>query len=555
MTIDLHTLKCEECGSSALRRIAPNQYQCEHCGSVSIVEDDVSQRLDQVLEQVKNAAGERLAAEQRVRQQQAMRYVALGAGALVAFVVLTLVVSTFVGSRGGAGVASLADRPIPAAGLRLDEARQVLVGSGASARPKLLVVAHNTTGEVLDRPTVVATYYDGADKLGSRSESLPVDLLGPNEAAPVLLDLPDGDRSISRQELGVERLSRPSRSVAGPRLAFARVRLVQQKGSDVRLVGRLVNTRQDATLAAAQVLVTLYDGNGALIGFGRAYAHADALKPGERTTLEVNIDRFGGKTPIAAWSYRIGYDVASEGGGRTSVVGPDRDIRTAGPPETLNPALAFSTEDLLADDSERFDMQQLELLPLIPGMNTIRQRTYMSELVNHSKDQIAVAPAAAVARFDGHTLDGTTAVEGPAYLYPGERFPVQIDPDQADNISQTRIEWKPARRAALPGPRQALQVKVDSSRAEMGSVLLNFTQRFAYKAVLVKGSVLNPGTGIVRKARIWVSLRDRDGRLTGFKRVENLPAIGPGESVPFEARIEQQGRDFATVEAVYQSTE
>jgi len=111
------------------------------------------------------------------------------------------------------------------------------------------------------------------------------------------------------------------------------------------------------------------------------------------------------------------------------------------------------------------------------------------------------------------------------------------------------------RRAALPGPRTPLEVTIDSTRATTGSVLLNFSQRFAYKAVDIKGSVKNPGTGIVRKARVWVSLRDREGRLTGFKMVENLPAIAPGESAPFEVSVEQQARDFATVETVYQSTE
>ena len=142
-----------------------------------------------------------------------------------------------------------------------------------------------------------------------------------------------------------------------------------------------------------------------------------------------------------------------------------------------------------------------------------------------------------------------------AYLYPGERLPVQVDPNRADRITQTRVEWKPMRRAALPGPRVPLDVKVDSTKAEIGSVLLNFSQRFSYKAVSVKGSVRNPGTSIVRKTRLWVSLRDKGGQLTGFKQVENLPAIAPGDSVPFEVRIEQQGRDFASVDTLYQTRE
>jgi hypothetical protein len=35
--------------------------------------------------------------------------------------------------------------------------------------------------------------------------------------------------------------------------------------------------------------------------------------------------------------------------------------------------------------------------------------------------------------------------------------------------------------------------------------------------------------------------------------VENLPAIAPGESVPFEVKVDQKGRDFATVSTLYQT--
>lgn len=554
MTINHQTLRCAECGSSALKRTGLNQYVCEHCGSVSVVEDDISERLDRVLDQVKDAAGERLAAEQRVRQQQTLRLAGLIVGGLVLFMLLVVVVSSFVGSR-GSRPSAVVEMPIPVDQLRLGEVREVLVGRGSNARPKLLVVARNETGKVLDRPSIEAVFHDGENKLGSKSESLPLDVLMPGETAPVLLDLPSGDKRATRHELRVERLSEPYRAIDGPPLSFARARLVQQGPNDLRLVGRVVNTRKDATIAGVNALVTLYDDRGAVIGFGRGYVQATELKPGERATMGASVEQFGGgTTPIAAWDYRIGYSLQDKDGGRTAVRSAERVIRTAGGPESFNPDLPMSTEDLLAEDSERFDLAQLELLPLVPGLNTIRQRTYMSELVNRSKDTIAIAPAAVISMFDGNTADGTTKF-ALAYLYPGERFPLQVDPNRADRITQTRVEWKPMRKAALPGPRLPLEVTVDGTRATTGSVLLNFSQRFVYKAVEVKGSVRNPGTAIVRKARVWVSLRDDKGQLTGIKLVENLPAIAPGESVPFEARVEQQGRDFASVSTFYQSTE
>lgn len=556
MSINLQTLKCAECGSGVLRGSGLNQYVCAHCGSVSVVEDDVSERLDRVLEQVKDAAAERLSNEQSARSAQQLRIMAIAVGAFVVLGVATAVVSALLSKRaqGARGpVAAAIDRTIPVDGLKLVDARQVLVGSGSSARPKLFVMARNETGKVLDAPRIEAVFYDGDNRLGNRTESLPVGLLLPGESSPLLIDLPS-DKTPTRQTLQAQRLSAPHRTVEGPKLAFSRVRLVQQK-DDVRLVGRLVNTLPDATLAGAQVLATLYDDAGTVIGLGRGYMQATAIKPGERSAVEVRLDRFGGSAPIAAWDYRIDHSLDAVGGGRTAVITTDRVVRTASAPESFNPELRMSTDDLLADDSERFDLAQLELLPLIPGLSTIRQRTYMTELVNRSQDMIAVTPAAVISRFDGNQLDGTTRLDGVAYLYPGERLPVQVDPNRADRITQTRVEWKPMRRAALPGPRVPLEVKVDGTKAEIGSVLLNFSQRFSYKAVSVKGSVRNPGTAIVRKTRLWVSLRDKGGQLTGFKLVENLPAIAPGDSVPFEVRIEQQGRDFVSVDTLYQSTE
>lgn len=561
MSINLQTLKCAECGSGVLRGSGLNQYVCAHCGSVSVVEDDVSERLDRVLEQVKDEAARRLASDEAQRRGGARHARVVGiviAGMAITGLITVLVMkqafrNVRASSERPAAYAASPDRTIPIEGLKLDAPRQVLVGSGSSARPKLFVMARNETGKVLDAPRIEAVFYDGDNRLGNRTESLPVGLLLPGESAPLLIDLP-GDKTPTRQTLQAQRLSAPHRTVEGPKLAFSRVRLVQQK-DDVRLVGRLVNTLPDATVGGVQVLATLYDDAGTVIGLGRGYMQATAIKPGERSAVEVRLDRFGGSAPIAAWDYRIDHSLDAVGGGRTAVITTDRVIRTASAPESFNPELRMSTEDLLADDSERFDLAQLELLPLIPGLSTIRQRTYMTELVNRSKDTIAVTPAAVISRFDGNQLDGTTRLDGVAYLYPGERLPVQVDPNRADRITQTRVEWKPMRRAALPGPRVPLEVKVDGTKAEIGSVLLNFSQRFSYKAVSVKGSVRNPGTAIVRKTRLWVSLRDKGGQLTGFKLVEDLPAIAPGDSVPFEVRIEQQGRDFASVDTLYQTAE
>ena len=556
MTIDLQTLKCGECGSSVLKRTGLNEFTCQHCGSVTLVEDDISDRLDRVLDQVKDAAARRLADEQAARQKVAMRTAGFAVAAVVGITLLVTVVQMFTRkdtSDGGrrAAVASVVDRNIPTDGLKLGEPRQVLVGSGSSARPKLLVVARNETGKPLERASVKATYYDGETRLEERSESLPISVLEPGESAPLLIDLPSG-KNVTRQELQVQRLSAPYRSADGPRLAFSRLRLVQQ-GDRVRLVGRVVNERKDAAIGGVEALATLYDDAGNVIGFGRGYAQGNDIPPGGRSAIDIDLARFGRAAQVAAWDYRIAYSTIESGGSRSAVRSADRVIRTVGAPEVFHADLRLSTEDLLADDSERFDTKDLELLPLVAGRSNIQRPLFLTELVNRSKEAVVIAPGGVISRFGGSKADGATAIQGLAYLYPGERLPILLEPRDVDRITQTRVEWKPMRRAALPGPRTPLEVQVTGTKAETGSVLLNFSQRFLYKSVQVTGKVSNPGTTIVGKVRLWVSLRDRDGQLSGFKLVDNLPAIAPGESVPFQVNVEQNGRDFASVGTLYQT--
>ena len=560
MTINLQTLKCGECGSGGLQRSGRNQYTCAHCGSVSIVEDDVSDRLERVLEQVKDEAGRRLAAEHSARSRKVVQSMAIAGAAVVVLAMVVLGVTTVLADRkppAGASrpsVASTLPRTIPSDGLKLDATRHVLVGSGSSARPKLLVMARNETGTALERPSIKAIFYEGESRIGERSESLPISTLAPGETAPVLIDLPS-DKTVTRQELQVAALAAPYRAAEGPRLQFTRVRLVQQEG-DVRLVGRLVNARKDAmALTGVEVLVTLYDDAGAVIGFGRGFSQASDIKPGERSAAEVRVERLGNRqVPVAAWDYRIDYNLTDgEQQGRTRVLSSNRVIRTAGAPESFHPSLRLGSEDLLAEDAERFNLAQIELLPLVPARGITQRPVYLAEVVNRSTDAIAMSPGAVVSHFDGNRPDGTTAVAGPAYLYPGERFPVLLEPRDSDRISSTRIEWKPMRRTAMPGPRVPLRVRIEDTRAATSSVLVNFSRRYVYKYVDVSGTVTNPGATIVRKSKLWVSLRDREGKLAGFTLLDNLPAIAPGESVPFQAKVDQLGRDFASVETLYQS--
>lgn len=87
-----------------------------------------------------------------------------------------------------------------------------------------------------------------------------------------------------------------------------------------------------------------------------------------------------------------------------------------------------------------------------------------------------------------------------------ERFPVLFELRQSNRITTTQVEWKPAmRRAPLPGPRLPPEIVV----SDTSSVLVNSSHRFTYRFARVVGSVKNPGSTIVRKARLWVCVTAR----------------------------------------------
>ncbi len=102
----------------------------------------------------------------------------------------------------------------------------------------------------------------------------------------------------------------------------------------------------------------------------------------------MRIERFGSRqVPIAAWDYRIDYSLSDgEQQGRTRVLSSNRVIRTAGAPETFHASLRLGSEDLLADEAERFDLTQIELLPLVPARNTTQRPVYLAEVVNRSSE-------------------------------------------------------------------------------------------------------------------------------------------------------------------------
>ena len=155
--------------------------------------------------------------------------------------------------------------------------------------------------------------------------------------------------------------------------------------------------------------------------------------------------------------------------------------------------------------------------------------------------------------FDGsQPLELRQSWELPAYLYPGERVPVELVGRDFARYTEVKTDWTPAKRAELPGPRPKLAVTVENTEAAVGTGTLNFSYRFRYKYVVVHGRVRNDDQAAVKKVKVWISLYDAQDQLTGARSEElRLPRLAPGDSAPFQLDVKQYGANFKRVALVY----
>lgn len=212
----------------------------------------------------------------------------------------------------------------------------------------------------------------------------------------------------------------------------------------------------------------------------------------------------------------------------------------------------LSTEELLDPGFALFDPAALKLSAPRRLLDEIERPVLYAELINTSKEYVMLAPKAEITVYDGsRALDLRQSWSLPARLYPGERVPVALT-GRVERYTEVKTDWLPAKRAALPGPRPQLAVTVENTEAAVGTGTLNFTYRYRYKYVTVHGRVRNDSAAEVENVKLWVSLYDAQGQLTGATfQTPRVSRLKPGESAPFQAHVKQHGANFARVEIVY----
>ncbi len=282
-TINTVTLTCSTCGSAQFIKLDTNEYQCSHCQAVTLVEDNVAQRLEKILRGM----------------QQPAPAAKLQPGAIVAIVLVVLaailVPLTFnLGSSTRAPYRPPVIPPLDASLVKLTDVQEMRVRN----RNQLVMVMRNETGEKIDSPRVTATFYQGELTLSSASGSPLARTLQPGEYTPVVIALPETPYTRYTLEPSV-----PSRARGTAlKIAADKVQLVRNDGA-YRLVGLL---RNQATTASnsTQVTVMLYGEDGKLIGTGTGYGSANSLLPGAVTSFDVRCDMLS-EGKVGSYDYMV----------------------------------------------------------------------------------------------------------------------------------------------------------------------------------------------------------------------------------------------------------
>ncbi|MNK13259.1 hypothetical protein D3C87_313440 [compost metagenome] len=283
-TINTVTLTCSACGSGQFTKLDANEYRCNHCHAVTLVEDNVAQRLEKLLRNIQAP---------RHPPVKPAALVAIGL-AVAAAIVIPLAGSLMSSSRGAAPSRPAAAAPIDASLVKLTDIQEIKT----RGRTQLVMIMRNETGRKIDVPRVTASFFQDELSLSSASGSAPARSLQPGEYTYLTISAPD--KAYTRYALQV---ATPS-SARGTNndVAASKVQLVRNDGS-YRLVGLIRN--QGATPAnSTQITVMLYGADGRLAGTGNGYATASPLGPGALTSFDVRCEMLG-DAQVASYDYMV----------------------------------------------------------------------------------------------------------------------------------------------------------------------------------------------------------------------------------------------------------
>jgi hypothetical protein len=238
------------------------------------------------------------------------------------------------------------------------------------------------------------------------------------------------------------------------------------------------------------------------------------------------------------------------------VVGANRITRVDNPHIRVIPKGAeFTAQDLL-DSANRppaptFDPKFLVIKTPRRMRNEEDDTVFLGEVTNTSPDQVAVAPVATLNLTRGGREVDSAEHDFPD-LPPGAHVPVFFRYDGEPKAFDTmNFAWKPTQSYTAADPQHAQLVATVATHEQLrGDTTVNFTQTYRYNYIHVTGTIANKGGAAAKNVRLYVTLRDAEGDITGYERQDVGAKIAAGGSADFEASPVLWGGPVASIEAV-----
>ncbi len=298
--INTHTLTCSNCGSAQFSRQERNEYRCLHCGSVTLVEDDVAQRLETILRRLQQPAP-RTVAVAKNKQASVTAILVILAALIFTSVLTPLLMQSHYRAPGSASSGALESKPLEIEGLHRVQ---------ASNSPQILLVGfvHNATNKVLTPRMITVIFYRDRTRLFDSPGMVNARYLLPGERASIKVPL-FSSTPYTRYETKNWATVADGDYRGRARISLSKGQLVKQKGK-LFFIGILSN--EDKVEAKnVRFHITLYDNDKNIIGIGDATPYADILSPEEKTTLKATFEMYS-DAEIGSYDYLIESEKSNE---------------------------------------------------------------------------------------------------------------------------------------------------------------------------------------------------------------------------------------------------
>lgn len=548
--INTRTLACSNCGSAQFHRLEKNEFKCLHCGSVTLVEDDVAQRLEQILQRMQRPHSTTTS----VLDKRATFIVMM---ILAGTIGLVSMVGSFLlrAKRNSVNpVVSIMPQPINSDELKIEGLKEV--GKPGSSDRYLIAMAHNTSNQVMYDATIIAAMYDedGNKQTTWPGSHINVSHLMPGERAPLKITLRSfpNNKIYNRYEIDKKSFD-PLFSYTGrAELSLTKYQLIE-KNKEYFFIGTLKNADK-VSAKYPSVSVTLFDKQKNIIGMGNAVAESDILTPLQSTYFKVPCLKFD-DGEVDSYEYIIDSQKAES----TSLLGgntthPKNTLVSINQPNIrkIESTSDLSTQELLDDKFAFFDNAKLSLTKLRQLPDEAHQPIVLTELTNTSQDTIVLNPGLTIQFFNAGKRIGIVNQIVAPYLYPGERLPLKFSVDFESAYTDYKVIWSNMKGKPLPGSRPKLHLTVDHQEAKLGSVLFNYTNNYIYKYVDFTGFIENLDNRRVENIALRIALYDKQGIITGYgeEKLESM-YLKPGDKIPYQISANQYGGDFFRYEITY----